>query len=67
MGVTIVGSWSALPDHVDYLIIDAADNMRLAFFMASVNPYGEVETETAAVTPMSDVLAAAQEMAEQSG
>ncbi|MDH3607348.1 MAG: hypothetical protein OER12_10195 [Acidimicrobiia bacterium] len=47
-GVTIRALYNAAPDHVEYAVLEAPDNMTLAFFFGEALPY-KVDYETRVV------------------
>ena len=48
----MVGYWSELPDHSDFMVADAPRNSPLAAFLASCLPYGGADHDASAVANM---------------
>lgn len=61
--VRVHGLYNALPDHVEYLVCDAASPAALAMYLAEALPYSRPHTETRAVVDADELLAAAQAIA----
>jgi hypothetical protein len=48
-GVTVRDMYNAAPDHVEYIVLEAPDNMAVALFLGEALPY-KVDYETKVVT-----------------
>ena len=56
-GVRVRGLYNALPDHIEYLIVEADSPGNVATFISEANPYGEIaEIETKAVVDVDQLL-----------
>ena len=64
-GVTVVGYWSGLPDHVDFLVVDAPGNAPLAAFLSACLPYDEADYDTSAVADRATLLQLTVQMQER--
>ena len=64
MGVKVIGLYSGLPDHVDFIIAEAESPADVAFFLSAAGLYGEIaETETHAVVTAGELVEAGKQMA----
>ena len=55
-GIAIREYYQAAPDHIEFMVVEAPDNMALALFLTVALPY-KVETETRVVTDFAGMKA----------
>ena len=62
VGVKLVGQYSALPEHREYLIVEADSPGQIAGLVTQLYPTEMAEIKVTALTTMEDMLTMAQRM-----
>ena len=62
LGVTIHGAYSALPEHHEILIVEAANSLQLAGLATQLYPSEQAKITVTSITPLEEVVAFARQM-----